>query len=277
MVIARKGNLVARIADNCDELKAAQHLRYQVFYEEMSARADETILRTQRDADAYDRICDHLVVVRQTQDFHPDMITVKDGELVGTYRLLGQETAQKSLGFYSQREFDLQALIDRKPAHRFLELGRSCVLKQYRTKPVVELLWQGIWNYLRQYRHNVMVGCASLEGTDSSTLQLPLSFLYHGFRPPEDWNVMPEAENRVEIPLLAKRQINQREALKSLPPLIKGYLRLGAWIADGAVTDQQFNTTDVLIILPVSSINPRYFTRFGAPDDYLDVKSQAGT
>ncbi len=260
---------MARLATNASELDAAQHLRYQVFYQEMSAVPDEKTRKASRDTDEFDQQCDHLLVVRQTTCLQNDMIAVDGGELVGTYRLLNQKTAEQSTGFYSQREFDLASLIKRKPHHNFLELGRSCVRKAFRTKPAVELLWQGIWNYVRLHKHDVMIGCASLEGVDIEELKAPLSFLHHNFQPPADWQVRAHTKCRLEIDLLASDQINERTAVKMLPPLIKGYLRLGAYIGDGAVIDCQFNTTDVLIILPTSAIDPRYFSRFGRPDDKL--------
>ena len=270
MQFGQKGNLVARLATSSNELDAAQQLRYQVFYQELSAIASADTLANGRDCDQFDEVCDHLLVVRQSPDLPsdkaPNTISVEGGELVGTYRLLRQQTAQQSIGFYSQHAFDLAPLIASKPELKFLELGRSCVRKEFRTRPVMELLWQGIWNYLRFHQHDVMIGCASLEGTDTQALSLPLSFLHYNFSPPEDWSVQAHRQNAAEINLMAPETINHRAAIKSLPTLIKAYLRLGAYIAQGAVLDSQFNTTDVLIILPVSAINPRYFSHFGQPN-----------
>lgn len=266
LFMAQKGELVARLAANPIELDAAQHLRYKIFYQELSATPDQQAHQSQRDIDDFDQICDHLLVVRQAAEITPEMIGVEGGELVGTYRLLGHNKALASNGFYSQKEFDLAPLIARKQNHKFLELGRSCVLQPYRTKPVVELLWQGIWNYLRLHNLDVMFGCASLAGTDVEDLQLPLSFLQQFFKPPADWNVTAHKHCRADFTPLPTAKINERQALKALPPLIKGYLRLGAYIGTGAVFDRQFNTTDVLIILPVSAIDPRYFARFGSPN-----------
>ncbi len=264
---AQKGNLVARLANGRQELEASQRLRYQVFYQELSAIPDVTARKRALDADEFDEVCDHLLVVRETDECASNMIAIEGGELVGTYRLLGQRVAEESFGFYSQKEFALDKLIARKPEHKFLELGRSCVHRSYRTRPVVELLWQGIWNYLRFNKLDVMIGCASLEGTDVEELRVPLSFLLHRFKPPADWSVVAHQHCNVPFSPLPISEINDRKALKMLPPLIKGYLRLGAYIGEGAVFDHQFNTTDVMIILPVSAIDSRYFNRFGAPDE----------
>jgi putative hemolysin len=147
---------------------------------------------------------------------------------------------------------------------KFLELGRSCVLAPYRNKRTVELLWHGIWSYVRRHRLDVMIGCASLDGTDPAALALPLSFLHHFAAAPADWQVQALAGRRVDMNLLPKHEIDPRAALRALPPLIKGYLRLGAFCGDGAVVDHAFGTTDVLIVLPVSAINTRYIEHFGA-------------
>jgi putative hemolysin len=263
--LAEKANLIARLARDDSEIEKSQQLRYQVFYQEMSALPDEQTLQSHRDVDRFDEVCDHLLVVRKSEHQPENRLMLDDGELVGTYRLLRQEIAEQNFGFYTQQEYDLAELIRRHGNLSFLELGRSCVLAPFRTKPVVELLWQGIWNYVRMHRLDVMVGCASLSGTDLTRLKYPISFLHHNFQPPGDWQVVAHPHCRTKMKLLDADLIDQREALRQLPPLIKGYLRLGAFIGDGAVVDHQFGTTDVLIILPVSVINPRYFSRFGAP------------
>jgi putative hemolysin len=188
---------------------------------------------------------------------------------VGTYRVLRQEVADRHDGFYTQREYDVQPLIQARGAStRFMELGRSCVLKPYRNRRTVELLWQGIWSYVREHGVDVMFGCASFEGTDPAAHAEALSFLYHSALAPEAWRVRAHDHLHVEMNRMALKEVNMRSAMKALPPLIKGYLRLGAYIGDGAVIDHQFGTTDVLVILPVEAIQSRYFSHFGAPDEF---------
>ena len=165
-------------------------------------------------------------------------------------------------GFYSAGEFDVAALVAAHPGKRFLELGRSCVLAPYRDKRTVELLWHGIWTYVRRHRIDVMFGCASLDGTDPKRLALPLSFLHHYARAPEPWRARALPERFVEMNRMSKEAIDPKDALRALPPLIKGYLRLGAYIGDGAVIDYEFGTTDVLIVLPASAIKKRYLEHF---------------
>ncbi|MGE3830348.1 MAG: GNAT family N-acetyltransferase [Parvibaculaceae bacterium] len=267
VILGTKGNLTVRLARDAADIDAAQHLRYRVFYEELDARPDFEARKSRRDRDSYDAICDHLLVMHRGPSVGPGAINLPDGELVGTYRLLRQSVAERTGGFYTQGEFDIAPLIKRHPRLDFLELGRSCVLQPYRTKPVVELLWQGIWNYVRLNDFDVMLGCASLEGTDPSRHDLPLTYLARHHAAPPEWQVSALPERRIEMDRMPRSKINAREALRQLPPLIKGYLRLGSYIGDGAVIDEQFNTIDVLIILPVSAINPRYFSHFGAPGE----------
>lgn len=236
-----------------------------MFYEELGAKPQGEAAELAIDRDRFDAICDHLVVVQRANTTGENAIMLAEGELIGTYRLLRQEVAEAHGGFYTQGEFDITPLIRAHPHLRFLELGRSCVLKPFRTKPVVELLWQGIWNYVRSHNLHVMLGCASLEGTNPDEHALALSFLAQAAPPPE-WNVRALPSRYVEMKRVPASEMDQRKALKDLPPLIKGYLRLGCYIGDGAVIDSQFNTTDVLIILPVSAINPRYFAHFGQPN-----------
>lgn len=265
--LGRKGALSVRLAVSADDIVASQRLRYKVFYQERSALADDTMSSSGRDQDAFDRICDHLLVVDREGTGDADLM-LPDGQVVGTYRLLRQEVAEANGGFYTADEFDIGPLIEAKRGEaRFLELGRSCVLKPYRTKPTVELLWQGIWNFVRLHGLDVMFGCASLEGVDPQALALPLSFLHHHCLAPEEWRVRALPERYVAMDILPAEEIDPRAALKQLPPLIKGYMRLGAYFGDGAVVDHQFNTTDVLIVLPVSAINERYFSHFGAPGE----------
>jgi L-ornithine Nalpha-acyltransferase len=262
--LGRIGSLEVRLAHKAGEVRRAQKLRYRVFYREMSAIADAATLFAQRDVDAFDPICDHLLVVDHAnrKDKFPHKPAV-----VGTYRLLRQDVAERHGGFYTAGEFDVESLIERHRGRKFLELGRSCVLAPYRNKRTVELLWHGIWTYVLQHRLDVMIGCASLDGTDPHRLALPLSFLHHFAAAPDAWNARAMAHRRVEMNRMSKEAVDPRAALRELPPLIKGYLRLGAFVGDGAVVDYQFGTTDVLIVLPVAAIKARYIGHFGAGAD----------
>jgi L-ornithine Nalpha-acyltransferase len=266
----RIGNLEVRLARSKADIKKAQRLRFEVFYKEMGAVPDARALLKKRDEDDFDAICDHLLVIDKTTERTAKRPWPKRSKVVGTYRVLMQEVAEQHQGFYTQGEYDIAPLIARKrSSYRFLELGRSCVLKPYRNRRTVELLWQGLWTYIREHSVDVMLGCASFPGVDPKEHALALSFLHHYSLAPEEWLAAAHPDLRVDMNMMPKDQVDVKEALKEMPPLIKGYLRLGAFVGDGAVVDRQFGTTDVLIVMPVEAINTRYFSHFGAPDEVL--------
>jgi L-ornithine Nalpha-acyltransferase len=261
-VFGRLGALEVRLAQKKQDVKRAQKLRYRVFYENGTAIADATTMLARRDKDAFDRICDHLLVID-----HAAKPTLSGKQpVVGTYRLLRQEVANGNHGFYTEGEFDISGIIERHPALRFLELGRSCVLPRYRNKRTLELLWQGIWSYVRHHRVDVMIGCASFDGINPERLALPLSFLHHYAAAPEVWRARANCSRYVDMNRMTREAIDPKVALRQLPPLIKGYLRLGAYIGDGAVIDHQFGTIDVLIVMPVAAIKTRYIEHFGVDE-----------
>ena len=256
--LGRLGALEVRLAQTAAEVRQAQKLRYRVFYQEGSAIPNPGRLFARRDVDAYDAICDHLLVFDHAAPEGPS----KKPAVVGTYRLLRQSLAEDYGGFYTAGEFDITGLIARHPNLQFLELGRSCVLAAYRNKRTMELLWHGISGYLQQHPTDVMIGCASLDGTDPKQLAMPLSFMHHYARAPQEWRARALPERYVEMNRLSKEAIDPKAVLRILPPLVKGYLRVGAYIGDGAVVDYEFGTTDVLIVLPVSVISARYSEHF---------------
>lgn len=246
-VLDRSGALEVRLATTEREVEEAQRLRYEVFYREMSANPTPEMRETGRDFDEYDPICDHLLVVD-----HDD-----GDKIVATYRLLQSDGAARSKGFYTAGEYDISAMLRAREGQKLLELGRSCVLKPYRNGPTMQLLWRGLLVYLIRNDIALMFGCASLPGTDPAALALQLSYLYHFHLTPEPERVRALPERFVSMNLIGKDRIVEAEALHALPPLVKGYLRTGASIGDGAVIDHQFDTTDVFIYLPVASANPR--------------------
>ncbi len=263
--LGKIGPLEVCIANSAKELRMSQRLRYEVFYEEMSAVADAQTQLTRLDRDRYDAFCDHMLVLDHNSQVRNKPFSKLKPEIVGTYRVLLQEVADQNGGFYTAGEFDIQRILDRHRDLNFMELGRSCVLKPYRTKKTIELLWHGIWSYVLMHNVDVMIGCASIEGTDPDELAEQLSFLHHFASAPEEWQVSALPDQYVDMNRLPKDKVDYKAALRSLPPLLKGYLRLGAFFGDGAVIDYQFGTTDVLIIMPVSKLNPRYVSYYG-PD-----------
>lgn len=262
-LLGELGSLEVRIARTTKDIRRAQRLRYKVFFEEMSATPSAANRLRRRDIDPFDRICDHVLVIDREGKI--DRFGKLKPKVIGTYRLLRSEVAAlHGIDFYSAGEYDLSHLLAANPGQRMLELGRSCVLKPYRNKRTVELLWHGVWRYILHHRIDVMFGCASLEGTDPKALALPLAFLHHHARSPESLKAeaLPWRANSMD--LMAKDAIDLKAAMKALPPLIKGYLRLGATFGEGAVIDRQFGTVDVFVALRVADIDPRYVAYYGA-------------
>lgn len=257
-VLAEHGALQVRMATSKYEIKAAQRLRYRIFYDEMSAIPTRRMRMQQRDFDKYDRFCDHMLVVDRNS-----LGEFGEPTVVGTYRLLRGEVAARSTGYYTASEYDLSPVMaETARGMRFLELGRSCVLKSYRAKPItMQLLWKGIMVYVERHRIDVMFGCGSLPGTDPEALKLPLSYLHHYHCAPGPQKVSARPERYVAMNMMPKDAIDPKAAVRKLPPLIKGYIRAGAVIGDGAVIDKQFGTTDVLIYLPVERMGTRLRTK----------------
>jgi L-ornithine Nalpha-acyltransferase len=254
-VLGRIGTLQVRLARNEAEIAAAQEVRYRVFYDELGARGS-SLPSGRRDADRFDAACDHLLV------FDTALAGPEHRRIVGTYRLLRQEKALVAGGFYSDGEFEFGKLIARHPGQRFLELGRSCVLPEHRSKRTIELLWQGIWAYISRYRIGVMAGCASFHGTVPAAHAEALSYLAHHCRTSAEFDVRAVAERYRSMDLMPVEAINVRSAAMALPPLIKGYLRVGAKVGDGCVVDHEFDTVDVFVVMPVREIGQRYISYY---------------
>lgn len=241
--------LEVRLAAGPDEIRAAQALRYRVFYEEMGARPTAEMAHSREDADDFDSICDHLLALDPSK-----------GEgaagVVGTYRLIRRQMGEAFGRFYTAGEYDIAKILDR--GGNFMELGRSCIDAQYRNRSTMNLMWAGIANYVRDHGIDLMFGCASLPGTDPDALATQLSYLHHfHLAPPE---IRPRAlpDLFVNMDRRPKDEINPRQAVRELPPLIKGYLHLGGFVGDGAVIDHQFNTTDVCVMVKTELVTEKY-------------------
>ncbi|MEI7871868.1 MAG: GNAT family N-acyltransferase [Alphaproteobacteria bacterium] len=241
------------MAKDTAEIDAAQALRYRVFYEEMKARPTAEIAAKRRDFDSFDKVCDHLLVLDRRRGEGPEGI-------VGTYRLIRRSAAAKMGRFYSSAEYDIQPMID-YPGE-VLELGRSCIEKDARNTATMQMLWRGIALYAFHYNIQVMFGCASFPGTDPSQHALPLSYLYHHHLAPPEIRVRALASRCVKMDVLAPGTYDARKAMARVPPLIKGYLRLGGFVGDGAVIDPEFNTTDVFIIVKTELVTEKYIRHY---------------
>ena len=256
------GMLEVRLARNVAEITAAQSLRFRVFYEEMAAKPSPEVAAARRDFDRFDGYCDHLLVIDRRLGDGPESI-------VGTYRLLRRSVADRHDGFYTETEFDITQL--KAVPGELLELGRSCVDARYRTRPTMQMLWTGIAAYVFANDIRVMFGCASLPGTDPQAVAGALSYLHHRHLAPAAIRPRALANRFVDMNLLpadgvdeadAARALDARAALAGLPPLIKGYLRLGGFIGEGAVIDHEFNTIDICIIVVTDQITDKYFNHY---------------
>jgi putative hemolysin len=252
IVDLQAGSLGVRLAESIGEVDAAQALRFRIFYEEMGATPDDAMARAHRDFDDFDDVCDHLLVLDNSK-------TGRDA-VVATYRLIRREHAQRLGRFYSASEFDISNVLS-WPGE-VLELGRSCVDQDYRSRAAMQLLWRGIAAYVFHHEIELMFGCASLPGQDPNALALPLSYLhYHHLAPPA---LRPRALDALHVQMrrLSPKDIEPAKALAELPPLIKGYLRLGGFVGDGAVIDRQFNTTDVSIVVKTDLVTEKYYKHY---------------
>ena len=266
-VAERVGPFEIRLAGDGVEVARAQDLRYRVFFEEGGAVADELAQRMRRDLCAFDAICDHLVVV-DVEGWRS-----MEGGVVGTYRLLRRAVAERHGGFYSQREFDLAPLLAAHPGARFLELGRSCVRRDYRSKRVIELLWRGLRRYAQHHAIDALFGCASLPGVDLEANRLGLDYLHHHAPAEANWRVAPLPDRAAAFNPGAREATDARRGFLSLPPLIKAYARAGARFSDGVVLDHAFGTTDLFAVMPMADIEARYLAHFGQPSCLSDVSA----
>jgi putative hemolysin len=249
----RAGHLGVRIATTEAEIDAVQALRWRIFYEEMGAEPSPQALALSRDVDAFDAVADHMLVVDHAIGPGPEGV-------VGTYRLIQQDAAEAIGRFYSDEEYDIAPLVG-FPG-KLLELGRSCVAADYRGRAVMQLLWRGIAAYVFRHQIDIMFGCASLPSTDPDQWANELTYLYYNHLAPPALRPRALPERYVEMRRMDPDEMDARKAQNNLPPLIKGYLRLGGFIGDGAVIDSQFNTLDVAVVVKSDLITDRYYRHY---------------
>jgi putative hemolysin len=252
---ARDRRIQVRLARSEADVHAAQRLRFDIFHDEMGARLSEQAMSARLDVDPYDAHADHLLVEHEGEDG----ITV-----VGTYRLLREVASTTQGGFYSETEFDLSPLLDhaRQTGRPLLELGRSCVAPEFRDSRTIQLLWRGIADYLEVHGIGYMFGCASFHGTDPAEHAPALSYLSQHLLAPPHLRARALADSALDMNLLPIGSYDVGRAARSLPPLVKGYLRAGAMIGEDAWIDHAFGTIDVFVVMPVDAIAARYTDRF---------------
>lgn len=239
-----------KLADSKNEIKSAQKLRYQVFFSERNKKKIFNIDNFRKDSDKYDNYCDHIVVIHKKSKFSKNKI-------VGTYRLLKQSVAENKSGFYSSEEYDLTKLLNSNKYFNMLELSRSCISKDFRNKNVLQLMWKEIYKYIENNKVDAMFGTASFLDTNLYNLSNQLIYLNNSHKMPNE--IMVNALDKCRAKIDYSRNIKMNlKLVKSLPTLIKGYLKLNAYIGEGAVVDYKFKTTDIFVFLPVNDINYQY-------------------
>lgn len=229
-----------RLARDEDEVRAAQRLRHLVFAGELGARLDGP--EPGLDADAFDAYCDHLLVVDEETE-----------QVVGTYRLLPPERAAVAGRLYSEGEFDLSALAPIRPD--LVEVGRSCVHPDHRNGAVIALIWAGLARYMDRSGHNWLAGCCSVPLSDGGVLAAATreNVLTRSLAPNE-YRVTPHLPwNAAGITFPGRVE---------LPPLLRGYLRLGAWVCGEPAFDPEFGCADLYVLLSLRRTNPRYLKHF---------------
>jgi putative hemolysin len=252
----RVGDFELRLAETAAEIEAAQALRYRVFYEEMSAQPTAEMAAVKRDFDSFDPVFDHLLIIDHKRG--------GAGRVIGTYRLMRRSVAQKHGRFYSSDEFDIAPLL----AHpgELMELGRSCIEAEYRSRAAMQLMWRAIADYVMHFDIGLMFGCASLPGVDPAAHGETLSYLYHHHLAPPELRARALPQRYVGMNQMSLDAIDKKSATEKLPPLIKGYLRLGGFVGDGAVVDNQFHTTDVFIVVKTDWVSDRYYKHYTRDD-----------
>ncbi len=255
-------SLHLRLAETLEEVEAAQTLRYRIFYEGMAAKATEEMAALERDFDAFDDHCDHLLVFDRSRGDGPEAV-------IGTYRLMRREAAERCGRFYTEDEYDIANLLN-FPGD-ILELGRSCIAETYRNGPTMQLLWRGVVEYVLAHDVGLLFGCASLPGVEPDRLALQLSFLYHHHLAPPALRTWALPERYIPMNRIPPEEILASRAMLLLPPLLKGYLRVGGFIGEGAVIDYDFGTTDVCVVVKTEWVTDRYYRHYLRDDAGKDA------
>jgi len=244
----RAGKLEVRLATTTPEIDAAMRLRFEVFNLELQEGLPSSYERGY-DTDAYDAYCDHLIV----KDLELD-------EIVGTYRLLPQQQAERNIGFYSENEFDLHRLKRTATAcgGELLELGRSCIASSHRSFATINLLWSAIVRHAVERGVSHLFGCGSLHISDAREVEQVYSYLRAHHFAPEKYRVHPLEHCQMGIDDEVDAAIEPRAAMRKLSPILKGYLRTGALICGAPAYDAEFGTADVLVLVETNKIADRY-------------------
>lgn len=245
MPLSHKPSFSVRLARTAEDLRAAQRLRYAVFVDELGGGGAMVDHARRLERDRFDPFFDHLLLLDET--------LAEEDRVVGVYRLLRCDQAARAGQFYSEDEYDLGVL--KASGRRLLELGRSCLHRDYRGGMGMFHLWNSLAAYVADHEVEILFGVASFHGTDVDGLAGPLSLLHHGHLAPADLRVRARGPNFAAMDRIAPDALDRRAAVLEIPSLIKAYLRLGGFVGEGAWIDHDFNTTDVCLILDTARMS----------------------
>lgn len=245
------GRFTVRLAEDEDDVRAAQRLRYRVFVEEMGATPSPADATERRETDRFDPYFEHMLLI----DNESDRSEIERG-VVGVYRLMRDCTARQGIGFYGQSEYDLEPLLSSERAS--LELGRSCVDRQVRGGAGMHMLWNGLGEYVNSRGIQVLFGVASFHGNEIEPIAQALSYLHYNHLAPEDLRVRAIESHYAPMDILSPDQVCKTAAMRQLPALIKAYIRLGGFVGEGAFIDRDFNTIDVCLLMDTTRMVERY-------------------
>ena len=249
------GDFIIKLAEKKSELKKAQSLRYSVFYNEKKAIPTLAKKILALDYDKVDKFADHIIIIDKARK------DIKN-KIVGTYRLIRGDVCARFGGFYTSSEFNISNILNSYNHSQILELGRSCVHKDYRNGSTMSLLWKAIAEYVKVYDIKILLGCASFPGTDINKFSHELSYLRKNFSLPDDLSVISLDKNNYQVYGKNITNLNNLRTFAKLPPLIKGYLRVGGKVSNSFYVDYNFNTIDLCVVVKISSIVKKYKKKF---------------
>ena len=247
-------NYSIKLAETKSELKCAQALRYYVFYKEKKAKPTFAKKITKLDYDKIDKYADHIIVLDKKKN--------TKNKIVGTYRLIRGDVAKLFGGYYSSSEFNLTNITNSYKDKHILELGRSCVHQDYRNGSIMNLLWKAIAEYVKLYGIKILLGCASFSGIEPTKYSDELSYLRQNFCLPEHLSVESLDKNIYPVYKLKENNSNQLRIFAKLPPLLKGYLRIGGKVSHNFYVDHNFNTIDLCVVVNTSDIDEKYRKKY---------------
>lgn len=243
-------DFMIKIAESPEDIRAAQKLRHDIFLEEWQGKVHETGL----DFDDYDAIADHLMIVDR-----------KNGLLVGTYRLICSTFSKK---FYSQNEFHLDEFLENAVGNK-LEMGRACTHKDYRNGRTMDLLWQGLSQYIAMTHTRYLFGCSSVTTSDPNIMFPMLRAIYEKDQLKFEFNIKPEPEYEWEnAEKLFEHALPLDGYAKQLPPLLRSYLHAGSFIYGMPAYDKDFSCFDLFTVLKLTTLNKRFYSRFEPKDGW---------